>query len=120
MLLIFCPGLKTLGGCANYYVHIVQAVACDSCGRQEEIKKRKEKKNIGLDVEELCAHTGLWVDVQLSIKSSHGSCDTQRGVEISEQSWSLYFINRESTVSLSGLAAAMWKDLERHERSVFG
>lgn len=102
-------------------MHIEQAVACDSRGRQEEIKKRKEKKkNIGLDVEELCAHTGFWVDVQLSTKSSHDSCDTQRGVEISEQSWWLYFINRESTVSLAGLTAAMWKDLERRERSVFG
>lgn len=56
------------------------------------------------------------MDVQLSIKSSHDSCDTQRGVEISEQSWSLYFINRESTVSLSGPAAAMGKDLERREK----
>lgn len=105
MLLIFCPGLKTLGGCANYYVHIVQAVACDSQGRQEETK-------IGLDVEERCVRTGLWVDTQLFIKSSHGGCDAQRGVGISEHSQCLYFIHQESVF---GLTAAMWKNLERSD-----
>lgn len=63
-----------LAGCANYYVHKVQAVACDSQGRQEEIK-------IVLDVEE---HTGLWMDAQLFTKSSPGSCDAQHGGGISE------------------------------------
>lgn len=110
MLLIFCSGLKTLGGCANYDAHIVQAVACDSQGRQEEIK-------FVLDVEEHCAHTGIWVDVQLFIKSSHGSCDAQRGLGISEHSWRLYFINQESVF---GLTAAMWKNVGRLERGDFG
>lgn len=72
---------------------------------------------MGLDVEERTALTGLWVDVQLFIKSSHGSCDAQRGVGISERSCCLYFINQEFVF---GLTAAMWKSLERLERSDFG
>lgn len=117
VLLIFCPGLKTLGGCANYYVHIVQAVACDSRGRQEEIKKKEEeeegKNTLPWMLEELCTRTGLWVDVQLLIKSSQGSLMLSVG-------WKSQNIHGVYVLLLWNLFLSMRKDLERRKQRVFG